>query len=328
MRTLVAIALAGCFTTPPRPDKQPNVDGCMLRAHVQCVQRDMCSGNFRNLHDFGDEATCEARIAVPCLNASQILDSGNTPDENAICVTELEADSCEDFFDNHPPNDCAPEGPGDVGTPCGVQSQCKDGFCQIAEDAICGTCQPAPGPGAPCVVEGDCGKDLACAIPTGETTGTCALWVHVGGACKTNVAPCELELSCVGDTGTAMGTCMPSVTTIGASCDGSRAIIPTCDGQIGLVCIALVSNTFTCQLIQFAAPGETCGNISSPRSFVDCSGGGICVKASSTDKTGTCVGPAADGDACSNDPSIGPPCLQPAKCVDGVCTMADPRMCN
>jgi hypothetical protein len=54
----------------------------------------------------------------------------------------------------------------------------------------------------------------------------------------------------------------------------------------------------------------------------------------STSTTGTCAAPAVDGAACDNDPSMGPPCLAPAKCVPatstataGICTVPDAATC-
>src|SRR6185437_10842557 len=102
-----------------------------------------------------------------------------------------------------------------------------------------GTCQPLPAPGATCTVNTDCGRDLACATPTGSASGVCAAWVPQGGACLTGVEPCAPQLACMGDDTTAgtLGTCVPTVATLGGGCDSSRKDAPPCDGELGLACI-------------------------------------------------------------------------------------------
>ena len=69
-----------------------------------------------------------------------------------------------------------------------------------------------------------------------------------------------------------------------------------------------------------------------------CQAGGLCAEplndAGTAANMGTCIAPAADGAACDNDPTKGPPCLAPAKCVPtstsgtaGTCTVPDATKC-
>jgi hypothetical protein len=197
--------------------------------------------------------------------------------------------------------------------------------------------------GASCQVTADCGRDLACAIPSGATTGTCAAFVALNGACLTGVNPCAPGLSCVGDNPTASpavnGTCLVAGSTVGAACDRSRATAAACDGNLGLTCIptAKGSQVGTCQAMSLVAAGATCGSIGANpiTGYAVCENGGLCVKAAPTDATGTCVAPVGDGEACNSDPTIGPPCLDPAKCVPtadggtaGTCTLSNAANCH
>jgi hypothetical protein len=133
-----------------------------------------------------------------------------------------------------------------------------------------------------------------------------------------------------------MGMCQTAGSTVGAPCDTAHKADPICYGDLGLVCIPSNGTIGTCQKIELLGAGATCGTIGTPETaFAQCSAGGLCMKASSTDKTGTCVEPAADGAACNSDAAIGPPCLAPAKCVvpaggtgtAGTCTFPNPTQC-
>ena len=83
--------------------------------------------------------------------------------------------------------------------------------------------------------------------------------------------------------------------------------------------------------------GSACGDIGAApvTGVADCTAGGACIKGSASATTGTCMAPAADGAACNNDNTIGPPCLAPAKCVPtttggtaGTCTVPNATTCH
>jgi hypothetical protein len=188
----------------------------------------------------------------------------------SACAAAYPSEGCADYFDGNPVPPCVPPaGMLPTGAACGVSSQCRTTFCALSQTQVCGTCQPMPQAGATCQVAADCGRDLACAIPTGATSGRCAAFVWGNAPCLTGVAPCGASFGCVGDdvTTMTMGTCTLQGATLGAACDGARKAAAHCLGDAGLVCIptAAGSAVGTCQNISLVSPGMTCGNIGSVR---------------------------------------------------------------
>ena len=121
------------------------------------------------------------------------------------------------------------------------------------------------------------------------------------------------------------------------------ATAPSCDPQDGLACIPTngKKGAGKCQAIQLVAAGQPCGELPGGTggtfmftSFATCEDGGQCV---GPDGAKACVAVAADGEACDNDPTVGKPCLSPAKCVTasgnvdagtaGTCTIPDATKC-
>ena len=314
---------------------------CMDVATAQCNKRATCSDNFGISRVFGSSSVCEMRLAAECVASLAATGTAATPQSREACASDLAtADySCTDLFDNSPTATCTPPmGSLASGTACGASAQCASTWCDVGKDQVCGTCQPLPTVGASCAVDADCGRGLACAVPAGMTTGQCAAYVPANGACLAGKNPCAAGLSCVGENVAAgtMGTCQPDGSTVGATCDSTRKTLPACDAALGLACIPSGAGmtTGTCQAIMLVAANQTCGAIGTPTTAVaECAGGGLCVKASSTSRTGTCVAPAADGAAC--DSVAGPPCLAPARCVPtsagstaGTCKVPDATMCH
>ncbi len=315
---------------------------CADIAHAQCEKRDSCSlGSFSNNRMYGSEADCEARVTKPCVSSLSAQGTGQTPGNIETCVALYSNYSCTDYRDNNPSGACLPPaGSRQTSAACGANGQCASTFCHIAQYQTCGICTDLPKAGTPCTYGGDCGRNMDCAIPTGATSGACAALVANGGACLTGTNPCQAGFACVGDNetnGTA-GTCQPHANTVGAACDRSRKTAANCDAEFGLTCIptAAGSAVGTCQKISLVSAGQTCGVIGSAPITGEavCNAGGQCVKANSTDNTGTCVGFASDGTACNSDPAAGPPCLPPAKCVSataataGTCVVPDATQCQ
>ncbi len=316
---------------------------CANEAHAICQLRSTCSMGFDITRNYPDLATCESRTAATCVYGLAAAGTAQTPAHVQACTAAYPSESCTDFFDDDPVAACVPPaGSLMTGAACGASGQCASTYCAIADDQVCGTCQPLPAAGAPCQVQADCGRDLACAIPTGADggAGSCAPFGAAGATCLTGVAPCAAGLSCVGDdvATSTMGTCKASGASVGTACDATRKTAAACDSDIGLVCIptAQGSGVGTCQKIQLAGAGEPCGDIGAApiTGFAVCQDGGQCVKTSPTATMGVCAGAAADGSACDNDPSKGPPCLPPAKCVPtgtgttaGTCTPPNATKC-
>ena len=314
---------------------------CADVVHALCEKRDACSNDFDNDHTYGSEALCESRLMGPCVSDLAAAGTGATAESRELCALDYPmADStCLDLYDNDPTAACTPPaGTGATDSACGVSAQCASTYCAIAQNNVCGTCQPLPAAGATCAVDADCGRNLACAIAVGATTGTCAAYVAVSGSCLTGTNVCEGGTQCVGEVlaTSTPGTCQPAGATVSAACDGSRKTEAGCSTELGLACIPSGSGTTigTCQPIALAAADAPCGSLGTPiTSFAVCIAGGLCVKALAADKAGTCVAPAADGAAC--DSVLGPPCLGPSKCVPtnagstaGTCTVPDATQCH
>jgi hypothetical protein len=321
------------------------MQACADSAHASCTKRDTCSANgYLNNLNYGSESACEMRNSANCVVALGAKSTGQTPTHTETCVQAYGSYQCGDFFDNNPPPACVPPaGMLANGSACAFNAQCMSTFCATGPFATCGKCQALPVAGASCLAAGDCGRNLACAKPPGSTAltmGTCAAFAQSGSACLTGTAPCDAGLSCVGeDVATmTMGKCAAAVTMVGGACDGTRKTMPSCDGDHGLVCVPTMKGSpiGTCQAIMLVAANAACGDIGAMpiTGFAQCQGGGLCKRAAVTDPMGTCVPAAPDGMACDADPTKGPPCLAPAKCVPtamgstaGTCTLPDPTKC-
>jgi hypothetical protein len=320
------------------------MQACSDEANAVCALRDKCSPSYNVTVVYGSDSVCQSRTTQSCVDALSANGQANTPARTEMCAAAYPGESCADFFDTNPAAACVPPtGTLPNGAACGASGQCMSTFCATGATAVCGKCQPLPAVGASCQIDADCGRNLACATPTvagdaGLPAPKCAAWVASGGTCLTGYQPCQTGLSCVGDDEATMttGTCQAAVTMLNSACDGSRKTMPSCNADMGLVCIptAKGSAVGTCQNIQLAAPNAPCGDIGSApiTGFAVCQTG-LCKKASVTATTGTCVADAADGVACDNDPTIGPSCLTPAKCVvsgsgtAGTCTFPNASTC-
>jgi len=343
---LVLVNVLGCgsSSSPGSSDAGTSASqACADIAHAQCEKRESCSiGSFYNNYNYGSEAECETRVAPPCVSGLSAQGTGQSASNLETCVAEYASYSCTDFRDNNPSGACVPPaGTRPVGSACGANGQCASTFCHLAQRETCGVCAALPQVGTICVYEGDCGRNLDCAIPSGSASGTCASLVANGGACLTGSMPCQAGLACVGETvaTNTTGTCQPQASTVGAACDRARKTAANCDFERGLTCVptAAASGVGTCQTMTLVAVGQTCGVLgTSPiTGEAVCNAGGLCVKANAADATGTCVAAAKDGAACNSDATVGPLCLPPAKCVatsavatSGTCVVPDATQCH
>jgi hypothetical protein len=300
---------------------------CNAEATAICALRDMCSPGYNVTDVYGSDSVCQTRTAEACVNALAQPGNANTPAMVDACASAYPSEACSSFFDDNPVSACVPPaGSRGNGMACGASAQCTSAYCGVTQYAVCGTCQPLPIVGASCQVEADCGRDLACATPTlaqgdaGIPAPKCAAWVAASGSCLSGYQPCQSGLSCVGDDEATMtmGTCQASGAAVSAACDGSRKTMPACNADMGLVCIptAKGSAVGTCQNISLASATQPCGDIGSDpiTGFAVCQTG-LCAKVSPTATTGTCVADAMDNAACNTDPTMGPSCLAPSKCV-------------
>jgi hypothetical protein len=317
---------------------------CADEAVAVCTLRSTCSP-FDLSAVYPSLTSCETRTAAVCVTNLAANGTGQTPAGVEACAQAYPSEACADYFDGDPVAACVPPaGTGQTGGLCGASAQCTSTFCAVSEYQVCGTCQALPVAGATCQVDADCGRDLSCAVPTGATSGKCAAWGASGGTCLTGYQPCAFGLACVGDDEATMttGTCQASGATMGAACQTTRKTMPNCNATLGLVCIAAAGSmgVGTCQSIQLVGPGVACGDTGGnpPTGYAECTAGGLCAKpltdAGTLAASGVCVAPVADGTACDNDPSKGPPCLAPAKCVPasagvtaGTCTLPNATKC-
>jgi hypothetical protein len=292
-----------------------------------CALRESCS-SFDMNRTYGSVSVCQTRNTANCEAALAASGTAQTPALEQACAAAYPSEQCTDFFDGNPVPACvAPAGPGQTSATCSFSAQCASTFCALGQYQVCGTCLALPDAGASssCTVAAECGRNLGCAIPANTTTGTCSTYAPQGAPCLTGSQLCASALACVGDdpTTSTNGTCQTAGASVGAACDASRKTAANCNGTLGFVCIpkAAGSEIGTCQNITLAAPGAPCGDIGSNpiTGFADCQAGGLCAKpltdAGKAANTGVCVAPAADGAACDSDPTTGPPCLSPAKCV-------------
>jgi hypothetical protein len=321
------------------------MQACMDSVHAQCTLRDSCStSGFLNDLTYGSEADCETQLLAPCVSALGAKGTGQTPTALENCAKSYSGEMCTDYFDDNPIGECIPPaGTLMAGSACGASAQCASTFCAIPLYQVCGKCAALPAPGAACQQQADCGRDLGCAKAEGAMAtdmGVCAAFAASNAACLTGTTPCQAGFACVGDdpTSKTMGVCKQAGTATNATCDSTRKTEANCNADMGLVCIptAKGSGVGTCQTITLAAPNAMCGDVGSApiTGFAECQAGGICKKMAATDTMGTCVAPVAVGTACDNDPTKGPPCLAPAKCVPtsssttaGTCTEPNAATC-
>jgi hypothetical protein len=120
---------------------------------------------------------------------------------------------------------------------------------------------------------------------------------------------------CPKGTAAATATCLiPEPGAIGAACTVSEQ----CDVGHGVGCNPL---TGRCIKLTVASSGA-CGLDLAAATYNACGASASC----SPILAGKCVAAAPDGAACSAA-EAGPPCLPPARCVSGRCSLPDPSLC-
>lgn len=277
------------------------------------------------LNTYGSLSACVSTQAASCATTLAAPDTANTPAHTEGCAQATPSQSCDDYFLGIEPAACTPPtGPFDAGSACAVSGQCATSYCLIPKTAACGTCAEPPGAGDSCV-NNSCGPGFLCDSPDSTPT-ICVAPVAASGACNDS-SECAPGLTCIGYTNSALGACVALATTAGASCDladgGSN-----CDSHLGLYCNSELGKI--CAVVATASATQPCGRIDG--GVIDCLADSFCVRPQSS-LAGTCVAPAADGDAC--DTANGPICLTPSRCVltsdvgtTGICQTTNPQTCN
>ena len=322
---------------------------CKDVAQARCNEGSECSlpegvigTGFNILENYGtDPATCVARQTLLCTNGLMAPATGNSPAKVEKCVAEFGTYTCQDFFDNQPPIDCAVTGSRANGAGCTFNGQCVSGYCQGTKTTICGTCADPPAAGADCSAS-VCWQGQRCL----NAILQCSAVVSMNGDCDAT-HPCDRGLVCFGaDAATnTSGTCETAGTRVGQACGGT---MPGCDGTLGLYCGG-TAGAKTCMRVIYAgvndgsdggaepaagskdasaasaasaggsadagaAAGVPCG-VLADGTHHGCVAGG-CYTATgiaSASELGTCKPSALDKAAC--DSTLGPDCMPPARCV-------------
>jgi hypothetical protein len=291
------IAATADLATPPSADLAGTVEAaCADAVHSRCARLATCSPSLM-LRAWGDEVSCEARNKLDCVTEVAAPGSGLTTSFVENCASAYAAQSCADRLAGFRPISCIVSGTRTNGQGCVYDSQCQSGFCKLGQGAACGACADATSAGSSCATNGDCSSRQSCAM------GLCQSYVGLNGACST-AKPCGEELDCVN------GTCKQQGASTGLACGGTQ---PACDFDRGLYC----NSGGSCAIVAAATTqNPQCGVINGTR--VVCTAGADCFSA-------VCKAPATDGAAC--DPTNGPTCRSPARCVTGLCRLPNPGAC-
>ena len=320
--SVTLVALSGCDAATTAGASGPSVDAaCAALVKARCAVLASCTNSVGIQSAYGDGATCEARQLLACQ--TNLAASGTSQTANTVqaCADVAGAQSCWDRTLNIQTDACVPL-PGALteGQACIASGQCATTWCTLQANAVVGVCAALPKAGDSCETT-SCGRGLEC-NKNAAGASVCFAPLPVDAACDKDHR-CGPELSCVGATKTAMGACKAKGLTVGAGCDATDKIAADCATNMGLFC----DSTHHCKAAITAKNGEACG-ITGTDTVAFCPLG-TCIKAAATDKAGVCKAFAADGAACDSDPSKGPDCLSPAKCVPmtsggtaGTCTLA------
>jgi hypothetical protein len=254
---------------------------------------------------FGSLSACTSAFTTKFTNALSASGTGETPAIVESCVAKASNVSCADLFGNNLPTECAAV-PGQLanGSPCGEPSQCQSAYCNIPSDSNCGACGAPPTAGDSCRADSNCPSGTLC-----SSAGSCVAPGKAGDACDSTSRPCNLTLACKN------GTCAHP-DEAGAVCTSG-----SCDAAAGTFCS---SQTATCEVINFADAGKPCSRTANDITL--CSANGTCELPASTSTAGTCRAAVEPGGDC--DSTNGPYCLEPAACVNGVCTIPSAAGCH
>jgi hypothetical protein len=251
---------------------------------------------------WGSQSACASRVKLECLDGAAAPDS--TPVTSAAasaCLQVIPSITCEDLIYRKFPAACDFKGTRPNGQVCGSGDQCQSGYCSTGPN-ICGTCAPLAAAGSACREDEDCQPGLTC------EANRCVVPGAGGTGCSQN-QPCKIGFYCRG------GSCAAQATEPGAACTDAQS----CSFPHGLFCNPAVR---VCQRIKVAQAGEACGFVNNE--LIACGANGTCNTPSPQALQGVCGAAAADGTACSPTKE----CIDPARCVNGLCRLPNARSCN
>lgn len=284
---------------------------CDQRAKAHCERFMTCAGALRLAEEWGDQATCEKRLALDCVTELESPMVSSTAESTTACAGELGAQACEDFLYGRPTPSCARK-PGKAadGAPCVRDEECASTSCNVPRGAACGTCETGLQENAPCGMAGtSCVFGLSCEGP--RNMQVCRRPAAQGAACSAN-SDCDDGLDCVGASNMAQGTCQPEIKMEGAACDRNRRMMATCASALNLSCDRMTATCVKGAEDLVAKVGEPCGD-QADDTEIECAAGGYCYRPGGADM-GTCKPSLPEGSPCSLVDSD-TPCLEPAECI-------------
>jgi len=253
----------------------------------------------------GATPACAALAQALCAKAEACTSFATTLvfGSRATCEQRLQLDCLTRFTTG------SSETPADT-TSC-AESLASQPCAAFARGDLGAACAPRPGSfptGALCLDDRQCDSAF-CARAPDAACGVCAPPTAAGSACVRG--SCSTGAVCPKGTATCVA---PEPGPIGAVCTVSEQ----CDVGNGVGCNPL---TGRCIRLTLASSGA-CGLDLATSTYSACGASGNC----SPLLAGKCVAAAADGAACSAA-EAGPPCLPPARCVSGRCSLPDPSLC-
>lgn len=304
---LVLASVTGC-STGPNASAVSTSQACADWASANCDKFQSCAP-FLIQRDFGDLATCTARLALACPPNSTTSGSTVMPGALEACAHAYQTEACADYLSNKTPSACAFEGSLALGAVCAADDQCANGYCLRLAPAACGVCAARAPVGGACFTDSDCQQ-------TGLTCGgdTCVPLAVLGAACD-QAHPCEPVLYC-----SNAGMCVARLGQ-GAACDPTNNDDP-CDATLGLYCNRVTS---LCAQAQIATAGGPCG-VSADGTVSLCGAAGACQLPDGASTGGTCQAAVLEGAAC--DTANGPNCLPPGVCLGNVCASLGSSSCH
>jgi hypothetical protein len=302
---------------------------CTLDAQAYCGKRMTCwpdgMDDFRFQRDWGTPQGCIDQRKATCMADLQRKYTGLSVQRTTGCAQALQQQTCPDFLAGLavPASQCPAAGPGQLenGAACAVSGQCRSGYCDRAENQVCGACADRGGIGKNCDQNADCVSPLVCTIESGATSGSCmmaapaAMRSKAGDPCGTaGQAACDTGLVCVG-TGMAR-TCQAQRNVSGAPCDATRKMAPDCDGALFLSCNRMTS---ICERQKLVEVGQPCADLPDG-SFAVCRSGANCVRprdptSNARPAAGTCVADVGENMPCARNAADGPGCAASLRCV-------------
>jgi hypothetical protein len=238
---------------PPPPPAITEASACTAYAKARCAKQKSCAA-FQYELAWGDDATCEARTSLGCVERFAEPGVSLKPDGLDACARAIEAVACDDFALGVLPPACTVAGTLAKGAKCAHDEQCASGYCKKGSFGACGSCGDRSTAGGYCSAGTDCAPGLVCA------SGSCRAPVALGGSCSSS-SPCGPGLACIG------GRCAKGAPA-GTSCGLEPGAPDPCDRTNGVVCSPLV---MSCTQVKVVAAGQKCN----PYQDV-CAGGGEC----------------------------------------------------